>query len=222
MSPFGLSLLLAAITTALLLVVAVPLAYALAFSRSRWRPLVEAAVALPMALPPTVLGFYLLGAMGSQGWLGRLWESVFHRTLAFSFPGLILASVCYSLPFAVQPMQAAFAGLEPRLREAAWTLGASRTRTFLRVVAPNCLPGLVAGTVLAFAHTMGEFGVALMVGGNIPGETRTVAIALFDLVEALAYDEAARLAATLLALSYAVLLGLFLYQRRTLASWQPT
>jgi molybdate transport system permease protein len=217
---FGLSLALAAITTVLLLGVGVPLAYVLAFGRGPWKPFAEALVALPMALPPTVLGFYLLGAMGKQGWLGRAWELFFHHPLAFTFPGLVVASVCYSLPFAVQPIQAAFAGLDPRLREAAWTLGASRLETFWRVIAPNCLPGLVAGAVLAFTHTMGEFGVALMVGGNIAGETRTVAIALYDLVEALAYDEAAHLALVLLALSYAVLIGLFLYQRRALATWQ--
>jgi molybdate transport system permease protein len=217
---FGLSLGLAAITTVLLLAVGVPLAYALAFARGPWKPLAEALVALPMALPPTVLGFYLLGAMGKQGWLGQAWERLFHHPLAFTFPGLVVASVCYSLPFAVQPIQAAFAGLDPRLREVAWTLGASRAHTFWRVIAPNCLPGLVAGAVLSFTHTMGEFGVALMVGGNIPGETRTVAIALYDLVEALAYQEAARLALVLLALSYVVLVGLFLYQRRALATWQ--
>lgn len=217
---FGLSLALAAITTVLLLGLGVPLAYVLAFGRGRWKPFAEALVALPMALPPTVMGFYLLGAMGKQGWLGRAWELAFHHPLAFTFPGLVVASVCYSLPFAVQPIQAAFAGLDPRLREVAWTLGASRFQTFWRVIAPNCLPGLVAGAVLAFTHTMGEFGVALMVGGNIAGETRTVAIALYDLVEALAYDEAAHLALVLLALSYAVLIGLFLYQRRALATWQ--
>jgi molybdate transport system permease protein len=219
---FGLSLLLATLTTGLLLVIAVPLAYVLAFGRGAWKPWAEAVVALPMALPPTVLGFYMLGAMGSQGWAGQFWQLCFHHPLAFTFEGLVAASVCYSLPFAVQPIQAAFSGLEPGLREAAYTLGASKIRTFWRVIAPNCLPGLVAGAVLAFTHTMGEFGVALMVGGSIPGQTLTVSIALYDLVESLAYDEAARLAGVLLALSYGVLLGLYLYQNRALATWRRT
>jgi molybdate transport system permease protein len=217
---FGLSFALATLTTLLLLAVAVPLAYWLAFARGPWKPWIEALVALPMALPPTVLGFYLLGTMGSGGWAGQLWQSLFHHPLAFTFEGLVVASICYSLPFAVQPIQAAFSGLEPGLREAAWMLGASRSRTFWQVVAPNCLPGLVAGAVLAFTHTMGEFGVALMVGGNIPGETRTVSIALYDMVESLAYDEASRLAATLLALSYGVLLALYLYQRSAIGPWR--
>ena len=219
-APFGLSLALAGLTTAALVPLAVPIAYALAFGRGRWRPWAEAAVALPMALPPTVLGFYLLQALGPHGWLGGLWQAVAHRPLVFSFEGLVVASVFYSLPYAVQPLQASFAGLEPGLREAAWTLGASRWRTFWSVVAPNCLPGLVAGAVLAFAHTMGEFGVALMVGGNIAGQTRTVAIALYDLVESLAFDEAGQLAAMLLMLSYVVLLGLFMYQRARTRRWQ--
>lgn len=219
-SPFALSVALATLTTVVLLVVALPLAYWLAFTRASWRPWAEAAVALPMALPPTVMGFYLLDALGAHGPLGQAWTALFQHPLAFTFPGLVVASVCYSLPFAVQPIQAAFAGLEPGLREAAWTLGASRARTFLRVVAPNCLPGLVAGAVLAFTHTLGEFGVALMVGGNIPGQTRTVAIALYDLVEALQYDEAARLAGFLLALSYVVLLALYVYQRGAVGRWQ--
>ena len=220
MPPFALSLALAAVTTALLLAIALPLAYWLAFARGAWKPWVEAVVALPMALPPTVMGFYLLEAMSPQGPVGRLALGALHLPLVFTFQGLVLASLCYSLPFAVQPIQAAFAGLEPGLREAAWSLGASPWRTFWAVVVPNCLPGLVAGASLAFAHTMGEFGVALMVGGDIPGSTRTVAIALYDLVEALAYDEANRLALLLLALSYAVLLGLFLYQRAAQRRWR--
>ncbi len=211
---------LSAVTTILLLLVGMPLAYWLSRTRFRFRPLVEATVALPLVLPPTVLGFYLLMAMGSQGWLGRFWEAAFHQRLPFTFTGLVIASVCYSLPFAVQPMQAAFQGLSPRLLEAAHTLGASPFRTFWRVVLPNSLPGVVAAGVLTFAHTVGEFGVILMVGGNIPGETKTVSIAIYDLVEALEYSEAGRLALLLVLLAYLVLAGFYLFNRRILQLWR--
>lgn len=215
-----LTLRLSAVTTALLMLVGMPLAYWLARTRFRLKPLVEATVALPLVLPPTVLGFYLLLAMGSHGWIGRVWEALFHQRLPFTFTGLVIASVCYSLPFAVQPMQAAFQGLSPRLLEAAHTLGASPLRTFWRVVLPNAMPGVVAAAVLSFSHTVGEFGVILMVGGNIPGETKTVSIAIYDLVEALEYSQAGRLALVLVVLAYMVLAGFYLFNRRILQLWR--
>lgn len=211
-----LSLKLSAVTTAILIPLALPLAYWLSFTRGRLRGWVEALVALPLVLPPTVLGFYLLQALGPTAPLGAAWEAVFHDRLLFSFSALVIASVLYSLPFAVQPLLASFRGLTPRLLEASWTLGASRLATFFRVVLPTCRPGLVAATILTFAHTLGEFGVVLMVGGNIPGETRTVSIAIYDLVEALQYAEAGRLALILLGASYAVLALLYLYDARSL------
>lgn len=215
-----LSLKLAAITTVILMLVGLPIAYWLAFSRWRWKPLMEATVALPLVLPPTVLGFYLLMSIGSNGWLGKAWEGLFQQKLAFTFTGLILASVCYSLPFAVQPLQAAFAAINPRLLEASWTLGASKLRTFFQVILPNSLPGVLSAAVLSFAHTIGEFGVVLMVGGNIPGETRTVSIAIYDMVEALEYDKAGRLAMLLLMLSYLVLAVFYGVNRRAYHLWR--
>ncbi|HEY9857332.1 MAG TPA: molybdate ABC transporter permease subunit [Stenomitos sp.] len=218
--PLLLTLRLSALTTLLLMGVGMPLAYWLARSRLRLKPLVEATVALPLVLPPTVLGFYLLLAMGNHGWIGWLWQALFHRRLAFTFTGLVIASVCYSLPFAVQPMQAAFQGISPRLLEAAYTLGATPFRTFWRVVLPNALPGVVAAAVLSFAHTVGEFGVILMVGGNIPGETKTVSIAIYDMVEALEYSQAGRLALVLVLLAYLVLAGFYGFNRRVLQLWR--
>ena len=212
-----LTLQLAAITTALLLLVGTPAAFALARARGRWKPFVEALVALPLVLPPTVLGFYLLIAMGDHGWLGQAWQAAFHRPLAFSFAGLVVASAFYSLPFAIQPMQATFAKIEPELFEAAWTMGASRVQAFRDIALPLGAPGIVTAGVLAFAHTLGEFGVVLMVGGNLPGQTQTVSIAIYDLVEALRYGEAHAVALGLLAFSYVVLLGIYLANRRALA-----
>lgn len=214
-----LSLLLAGLTTAALLLVGVPFAYWLAFSRHPLKPVFEALIALPLVLPPTVLGFYLLLAMGPHALVGRAWEALFQARLVFSFSGLAIASIFYSLPFAVQPIQAAFQGLSPRLLEAASTLGAGPWRTFWRVIAPASRAGLVAGAVLSFAHTLGEFGVALMVGGNIPGVTRTVSIAIFDRVEALDYTGAGRLSLGLLVASYLALVALYAAQRRPHAPW---
>lgn len=211
-----LSLKLSAVTTAILIPLALPVAYWLAFTRHALRGWVEAFVALPLVLPPTVLGFYLLQALGPTAPIGSAWEAVLGERLLFSFPALVIASVLYSLPFAVQPLLASFRGLNPRLLEASWTLGVSRLATFLRVVLPTCRPGFVAATILTFAHTLGEFGVVLMVGGNVPGETRTVSIAIYDLVEALRYAEAGRLALLLLAASYAVLALLYLQDARSL------
>ena len=209
-----LSFTLAALTTAALLVLGLPVAAWLATSRWRWKPLVEAVVALPLVLPPTVLGFYLLVAMGPMSPLGRAWISAFGRPLAFTFEGLLVASVIYSLPFAVQPFAAALSGVDPRLVEASHTLGVSRLATFFRVSLPIAAPGVVAGAVLTFAHALGEFGVVLMVGGNIPGETRTLSIAIFDSVEQLDYATASRTALFLLAVSFTVLVVTYSLRRR--------
>jgi len=217
-----LSLRLAAFTTALLLVLGVPLAHWLATTRRRARVVVEAVVALPIVLPPTVLGFYLLVALGPGSPLGRLWVDAAGRPFPFSFEGLLVASVLYSLPFAVQPFAAALAAVDPRLVEASHTLGASRLGTFFRVTLPLAWHGILSGAVLAFAHTLGEFGVVLMIGGNIRGETRTLSIALFDHVEALEYAEANRTAVFLLAVSFAVLVLVQALRRRPVSAWTWT
>lgn len=205
---------LAAATTAILLVVAVPLAGWLAFSRRRWTVAVEAVVALPLVLPPTVLGYYVLVALGARSPLGRWWEDVTGSTLAFSFEGLLVASLLYSLPFAVQPLLAAFAGVDRRLLEASALLGESAPVTLLRVVLPLARAGLATAAVLTFAHTVGEFGVVLMVGGNIPGETRTVSVAVFESVVAFDYAAAGRTSLALLAFSLVVLTATYALQRR--------
>lgn len=219
MTPLLLSLKLSAITTAILMILALPLGYWLAFFRWRWKPFVEAVMALPLVLPPTVLGFYLLLFLGKNGWLGSIWETLFHHSLAFTFTGLVFASVCYSLPFAIQPIQASFQGINPRLLEASWTLGVSKARTFFRVILPNSIPGLLSALVLSFAHTMGEFGVVLMVGGNIPGETRIVSIAIYDLVEAMEYGQAGWMALFLLLFSYCILVMMYLFNQKVFP-WQ--
>ena len=215
----GLSIRLAATTTLVLLVVGMPLAYWLARSRRPWRPLVEALVALPLVLPPTVLGFYLLLAMGPSGPLGALWAGATGGRLAFSFEALLVASVIYSLPFSVQPFSVAFAAVDRSLLETSWTLGRSGLATFFRVVAPLSAGGILTGMILSFAHTLGEFGVVLMVGGNIPGETRTVSIAIYDRVQALDYAGAAATALPLLAVSFAVLAVTYGLRGLTVVPW---
>ncbi len=215
------SLALAAATTLTLLVVGLPLAYWLAVSPRRWKVAVEAAVALPLVLPPTVLGFYLLLVFSPTSPVGRAFQSVFGHPLPFSFEGLVVASVLYALPFSVQPFTAALRAVDRRMLEASQALGASRARTFARITLPLAGPGLLAGCVLTFAHALGEFGVVLMVGGNLPGRTRTLSIAIFDAVEALDYESAHRTAAFLLVVSFAVLLATHLLQRRAIPGW-PT
>jgi molybdate transport system permease protein len=210
----GLSLRLAGCTTAILCAVGLPLAYWLAVSRRRWKVLVEAVVTLPLVLPPTVLGFYLLVALGPRGPLGAGYEALTGGRLAFSFAGLLVASVLYSLPFAVQPFAAAFAGVDRRLVEASWCLGVSRARTFLRVTMPLARAGILAGIVLSFAHTLGEFGVVLMVGGNLPGQTRTASVAIYDHVQSLEYAAAGRTALFLLGCSFAALVLTYALRRR--------
>jgi molybdate transport system permease protein len=210
----ALSLKLAAIVAAILLVLALPIAYWLTFSRWRGKFLAEAVVALPLVLPPTVLGFYVLLAIGSRSPIGRLWNSWTGHSLAFTFEALVFASILYSLPFAVQPISAAFAQLDRSLLDASATLGAGRWRTFWRIVFPLSIEGVIAGTVLSFAHTLGEFGVVLMVGGNLPGVTRTVSIAIYDQVQALQYDAANRTALALMAFSFLVLAAVYALRRK--------
>ena len=213
LGPLLLSLRLAGLTTAILLFAATPLAWWLAHTRSRLKAPVQALVALPIVLPPTVLGFYFLVFLSPNSTLGGLWVEASGSSLTFSFTGLVLASIVYSLPFAVQPLLSAFAALGRREYEAAQTLGASRLDAFVSVVLPLALPGFLGAAVLSFAHTLGEFGVVLMVGGNIPGETRTVSIAIYDHVESLDYAAAHTLSLILLAASFSVLLALFAFQR---------
>ena len=210
---------LASVTSAILLVLGLPVAYWTAYSRWRWKFLVESVVALPLVLPPTVLGFYVLIAIGPRSPLGRFYEQIAGRTLPFTFEGLVLASTLYSLPFAVQPMAAAFAAVNPKLIEASWTLGVSRWGTFLRIIVPQSIAGLITGLVLSFAHTLGEFGVVLMVGGNIEGVTRTVSIAIYDDVQGLDYSSANLTAEVLLILSFLILSVVYALNRRIWAVW---
>jgi molybdate transport system permease protein len=215
LGPVWLSLELATITVLVLLAIATPLAWWLAFTRSKTRTVVEAVVALPLVLPPTVLGFYLLVLLGPAGALGRLWVDLTDSTLTFSFAGLVIASVIYSFPFAVQPLQAAFEGVGKAPLEAAATLGASPLDAFLRVASPLAARGYLSAIVLSFAHTLGEFGVVLMVGGNIPGRTKVISIAVYEHVETLEYAQAHLLAAGLLVFSFVVLLSVYALNRRT-------
>ena len=204
--PLGISGRLALITTLILMISAAPLAYFLTFSRFKGKMLCEALINLPLVLPPTVLGFYLLTIMGPKGFLGRLWEWVIHAPLVFSFSGIVIASIIYSLPFAVMPMKAAFIKIDRRLLESAFVLGLSPISTFFRVVLPNSIGGIVASAILVFVHTLGEFGVILMVGGSIPGETKVASIAIYEAVEALRYRDAGVMSLTLLIICYAVLI----------------
>lgn len=211
---FWLTLQLAVTVSLILLVVGLPIAYWIAFSPWRWKFLVEAVVALPIVLPPTVLGFYVLVALGPHSPLGRWWISVTGHTLAFTFTGLVIGSILYSLPFAVQPFATSFAAVDRKLLAASATLGASSMRTFFRVIAPLSIPGIVTGTALSFAHTMGEFGVVLMVGGNIPGITRTVSIDIFDRVQASDYSGANQTSLVLLLLCFVLLAIVYGLNRR--------
>jgi molybdate transport system permease protein len=200
---------LATLTSLILIVVGVPLALWIAFSRRKWKFVIEAIVAMPLVLPPTVLGFYLLVAFGGGTALGRWYQRVTGSTLAFTFTGLVVASVLYSLPFAVHPMAAAFRGVDRKLVAAARTLGGSKATIYRRIVLPLAWPGLITGLVLSFAHTVGEFGVVLMVGGNIPGVTRTLSIDIYDQVQSLNYAAANSTALVLLVFSYGLLCLLY-------------
>jgi molybdate transport system permease protein len=216
LAPLWLTLRLAAVTVVVLLAVGGPLAWWLAHTRSRLKTPIEAVTALPLVLPPTVLGFYLLVAFGPQGPLGAPWVRLTGEPLAFSFAGLVLASCVYSLPFVVQPLQASFEGLDRRAVEAAWTLGASRLRGWRTIILPQARRGLLTALVLGFAHTVGEFGVVLMVGGNIPGRTQVLSVAVYEHVEVLEYDAAGRLSLGLLVFSFAVMLTVYALNQR----WQ--
>lgn len=211
---FWLTIRLSVLVAAILVVIGLPLAYWIAYSRWRWKFLAEAVFALPIVLPPTVLGFYVLVALGPHSPLGRGWQALTGHTLAFTFEGLLIGSIVYSLPFAVQPFAASFSAVDPRLVAASQTLGASRIRTFFRVILPLSLSGLVTGIALSFAHTMGEFGVVLMVGGNIPGVTRTVSIDIYDKVQAVNYSGANATALVLLAISFVTLSVVYALNRR--------
>jgi molybdate transport system permease protein len=215
----ALSIRLALATTVILIVVAVPLAAWLTFTTRRWTVLIEAVVALPLVLPPTVLGYYVLVALGTRSPFGRWWLEQTGSTLAFTFTGLLIASVLYSLPFAVQPLLASFAGVDRRLLEASAVLGRGRTGTLARVILPLSRAGVATAAVLTFAHTVGEFGVVLMVGGNIPGETRTVSISVYDSVQAFDYATAGRTSAVLLVFSLVVLSATYALQRRGTRRW---
>jgi molybdate transport system permease protein len=213
-----LTLSLAFWTTAILLVVGMPIAYWLAFSRNRWRFVADAVVALPLVLPPTVLGFYILTGMGPRSPLGRWYHDLTGAMLPFSFQGLLLGSVLFNLPFSVRPFAAAFATVDRRLLEASRCLGVSAWGTFARVTVPLSWTGILTGIVLTFAHTVGEFGVVLMVGGNIAGRTRTMSIVIYDSVQALDYAAANRASLVLLAFSFTVLCATYFLQRRF---WLP-
>jgi molybdate transport system permease protein len=210
----ALSVRLALVVSLVLLVIGMPIAYWIAYSRWRWKFLVEAVVALPLVLPPTVLGFYLLVGMGPHSPIGRLWLRIFGHTLSFTFEGLVVASLIYSLPFSVQPFAAAFRSVDRQLMNASATLGVSRLRTFARVTVPLSYAGIITGLVLSFAHTLGEFGVVLMVGGNIPGVTRTVSIDIYDEVQALNYAVANQTALVLLAVSFVTLSVVYAVNRK--------
>lgn len=214
MGPIGLTLLLAGTTTVVLLLIGTPLAWWLAFTKTRAKPVVEAITALPLVLPPTVLGFYLLILMSPTAPLGGLWVTITGDALTFSFTGLVVASVLYSLPFMVQPLQAAFEGVGRGPLEAAATLRASPFDAFVTVAIPAAARGYLTAIVLTFAHTIGEFGVVLMVGGNIPGRTKVISIAIYEHVERINYAEAHALSAGLLIFSFLVLLFVYAVNRQ--------
>lgn len=210
----GLTAKLAACTTAVLALVGLPLSYWLATTRWRGKFLIEAAVTLPLVLPPTVLGFYLLFLLGPHSLFGQAAETITGGSLLFTFPGILIGAVLCNLPFAVQPFTAGFATVDRRLVEASWCLGVSRTKTFFRIMVPLAWPSILTGLVLAFAHTVGEFGVVLMVGGNIEGVTRTLSIAIYDDVQQLKYAEAQRTALLLLSFAFVALCVTRALQRR--------
>jgi molybdate transport system permease protein len=212
---FWLTIRLAFTVTLILLLVGLPLAYWIAFSRWRWKFIIEAVVALPIVLPPTVLGFYVLVALGQRGFIGRWWQGMTGHTLAFTFSGLVIGSVLYSLPFAVQPFAAALGSVDQRLLAASAVLGVSRFQTFWRVLMPLSVAGLVTGVALSFAHTMGEFGVVLMVGGNIPGITRTLSIDIYDQVQNLNYAAANSTALVLIVIAFLMLSLVYSLNRKS-------
>jgi molybdate transport system permease protein len=204
--PLYLSAKLSFVVTGILIVIAAPLAYLLTNSSWPGKSFVEALLNLPIALPPTVIGFYLLFLMGPKGSVGEAWESLFGGTLLFTFTGIVIASTIYSLPFAIQPIKASFEKIDPRLKEAAFVLGLSPIATFFRVIVPNSINGIVAASILVFLHTMGAFGVVLMVGGSISGETRVASIAIYEAVESMQYEKSWALSLAFLPIGYIFLL----------------
>ncbi|MEE8575208.1 MAG: molybdate ABC transporter permease subunit [Thermodesulfobacteriota bacterium] len=213
--PILLSVKLAVVTTVCLLIIATPVAYVLSFYKFRGKALVEAVFALPLVLPPTVLGFFVLVIVGNMSPVGRWYSEIFGGTMAFSFTGIVVASILYSFPFAVQPIQNAFQSINPRYIDAARTLGCNRWQTFWRVLVPGARAGLVTGAILSFAHTVGEFGVVLMVGGSIPGKTKVASIAIYENVEILNYAEATVMSIVMLLFSFVIMSGVYYYNRST-------
>jgi molybdate transport system permease protein len=216
---FWLTIRLATLVALILFVIGVPIAAWISGSRWRWKFLLEAVIALPVILPPTVLGFYILTALGTRSPLGRYWQTLTGHTLAFTFEGLVIGSVLYSLPFAVQPFAAAFDSIDRKLVQASYTLGVPRIKTFWRVVLPLSKSGLITGVALSFAHTLGEFGVVLMVGGNIPGITRTVSVDIFDQVQAGNYASANHTSLVLLVISISILSFIYSLNRKARPGW---
>jgi molybdate transport system permease protein len=214
--PLWLTFKLAAVTTFILCLIGIPFAWWLAHTKIRLKPALEALVSMPLVLPPSVLGFYLLLAFSPAHWFGGWLDQVAGLKLAFSFSGLVVASVIFSFPFLVHPVQSGFQSLPPSLSEAAYTLGKSRWQTFIHVLLPNIKPQLLAGIVLAFAHTIGEFGVVLMIGGNMPGQTRVASIAIYDEVEAMNYGAANFYALVLFGVCFAILLAVYLLNKKLL------
>lgn len=210
---------LASITTIILLIIAIPVGYWLAFSKARLKPILETLISMPLVLPPTVLGFYFLIALSPNSWLGGLLNDWFDIKLVFSFPGLILASIIYSLPFMIHPIRSGLAGLSPSLREASQLMGKSKSTTLFKVLLPNIKPSIITGLVLTFAHTVGEFGVVLMIGGNIPGKTRVASIAIYDEVEALNYGAANQYSLILFVITFSILLLVYSINRKELNRW---
>lgn len=220
--PLFLTFRLAFITTLLLLVIAIPLAYWLAHTRSRLKPIIETLVSMPLVLPPTVLGFYLLLAFSPTSPVGQWLNDWLGVQLVFSFEGLVIGSILYSLPFMVHPIQSGFAHLPPSLREAAYVLGKSKMTTLFKVLLPNIRPALLTGIVLSFAHTIGEFGVVLMIGGNMPGRTKVVSIAIYDEVESLNYAAANAYSLVLFAVTFVILLVVYLVNGNYFSLWINT
>ena len=214
LGPLLLTLKLAVVTTAILIVICTPAAWWLANTKNKIKPIIEAVVALPIVLPPTVIGFYLLIFLGPEGWLGSLWLKVSGETITFSFFGLVIASIIYSLPFVMQPLQSAFESIGNEVMEAAATLGAKPLDAFISIALPLSKRGFLTATVMGIAHTLGEFGVVLMVGGNIPGETRVISIAIYDHVETLNYSTAHSMSLALLILAFSAMLSLYFINRK--------
>ena len=214
--PLILTFQLAIVTTILLFIVSVPLAYWLAFTNQRFKPIIEAIISMPLVLPPTVIGFYLLIALGPQSGIGTWLQNVFDFTLVFSFQGLIIGSMVYSIPFMVHPIQSGFSNLPNNLSEASLLLGKSRWITLIKVLLPNIKNSIITGLILTFAHTIGEFGVVLMIGGNIPDKTRVASIAIYDEVESLNYAAANKYSLILFVISFLVLLAAFSMNRQGL------